>query len=205
MWESQKRTVSKVSYSSRSVKKNLNFPVSRKLTYGKHYFETTGMSRSRQNVLMVSLNLYIDIKNIYHTNAPSNIATCPTNNFDVFNFLTDIKNCSKTTKKYFHSPLLYKFASSWAPLCCGPHRGLNAFSWGTGATAQFAFGSSSSMEFSRICCSVLTGANRLFATEQVIGSTKSSFTRGEQLNGNAMLVNCLGIISGVTAHSSAFY
>lgn len=51
-------------------------------------------------------------------------------------------------------------ASSWAPLCCGPQRG---FSFSASVTAQFAFGSSSSIEFRRISCSVLTGARILVA------------------------------------------
>lgn len=62
-------------------------------------------------------------------------------------------------------PGLYKLANSCAPLCCGPHRGIvcailcvlsiTSFvvdNW------QFALGSSSSIEFSKICFSVFTGA-----------------------------------------------
>lgn len=76
-----------------------------------------------------------------------------------------------------NSPGLYRLASSWAPLCCGPHRGCSPLltPGGTDATALLivdvaaaadadvngspvAFGSSSDMEFSKICRSVLTGA-----------------------------------------------
>lgn len=55
-------------------------------------------------------------------------------------------------------PGLYNWANSWAPLCCGPHRGwFSSVDWIFFETSQFAFGSSSGIEFSRICSSVLTG------------------------------------------------
>lgn len=72
----------------------------------------------------------------------------------------------------FHLPLLYSLANSWAPLCCGPHRGRFArlsrpsrhFPLASMAPQLasvlrmvFELGSSSSMEFSKMSWSVLTG------------------------------------------------
>lgn len=54
-------------------------------------------------------------------------------------------------------PGLYNWANSWAPLCCGPHRGRLSADWSFFDIWQLAFGSSSSIEFSRICWSVFTG------------------------------------------------
>ena len=74
-------------------------------------------------------------------------------------------------------------ASSWAPLCWGPHLGRVFSSW---VTAQLALGSSSSIEFSRICCSVLTGARILLAMRSRCWSARTSLTRFEQVKGRAI-------------------
>lgn len=80
-------------------------------------------------------------------------------NLDIFTSKPQIQRVLFLWKKYnFKShlkktvltslPVLYSLASSWAPLWWGPHRG-RAFS--SKLMAEFSLGSSSSIEFSRMC------------------------------------------------------